>query len=286
MAKGLGKGLEGLFEDNFEEISEQKTQNTLRISDIEPNKNQPRHVFDKEALDELAASIAEHGVLQAITVRPIENGRYQIVSGERRWRASRLAGLTEIPVVIRELNDAETLEIGLIENLQREDLNAVEEALGYKELSESFGMTQQEISQRVGKSRPAIANALRLLVLPKPVLDRISSGELSAGHAKALLPLTERLSEKEIVEKVEEIISRGLSVRETENLAKAKRQLKRKGSAKSKEDIYYKEIATELSRLWGRKIEISPNRSKKGSGSICIDFYSADDFEELIKKMK
>lgn len=189
---GLGKGLDVLFAENA--IEEEGKTVSLPLSEIEPNRGQPRKQFDEEALAELAASIAQHGVLQPLLVRPIAGGSYQLVAGERRWRASRLAGLTEVPVVIREMNDQQAAELALIENLQREDLNPMEEAMGYQTLMESYGMTQEETAQAVNKSRPAVANALRLLHLPDTVRRMVSEGELSAGHAVRSSPLTRRRS--------------------------------------------------------------------------------------------
>ena len=184
---GLGKGLDALFVDNSTDHANGVV--TLRISEIEPNKNQPRKDFDENALAQLADSIAEHGVLQPLLVRPMTNGGYQLVAGERRWRASKMAGLSEVPVVVQEMTDTEAMEIGLIENLQREDLNPIEEALGYRELIDAHQMTQDMVAQRVGKSRPVVANALRLLNLPDGVVKMVRSGALSAGHARALLSI-------------------------------------------------------------------------------------------------
>lgn len=182
---GLGKGLNAIFMENESEDSNSTV--TLKISEIEPNRAQPRREFDEKALAELADSISQHGVLQPLLVRPLLDGGYQIVAGERRWRASRMAGLTEVPVVIRELSDGETMELALIENLQREDLTPVEEALGYQQLMDKYSLTQDEVSRAVGKSRPAVANALRLLNLPEEVLSLVGNGRISAGHARTLL---------------------------------------------------------------------------------------------------
>ena len=185
---GLGKGLEALFVENE---TDEITPSTLKIGEIEPNRGQPRHDFDETALAELADSIREHGVLQPLLVRPMPNGKYQIVAGERRWRASRMAGLTELPVIIRDLDEAAAMEVALIENLQRSDLNPMEEAMGYQELMQQHGYTQEQVAKRVGKSRPAVANALRLLALPEETARLVRDGKLSSGHARALLGLPE-----------------------------------------------------------------------------------------------
>ena len=214
---GLGKGLEALFVDN--NTSDIPT-TSLKLTEIEPNKEQPRKDFDDAALAELADSIREHGVLQPLLVRPMVNGRYQIVAGERRWRASRMVGLAEVPVVIREMTDTEAMELALIENLQRKDLNIIEEALGYKTLMETYGFTQEKVAQRVGKSRPVIANALRLLSLPPKVEKMVRDGQISAGHARALLSLDDP---KVIEETAGRILSQGLSVREVERLSAPKK---------------------------------------------------------------
>ena len=220
--RGLGKGLEALFADND---TADVAVSTLQIGEIEPNSEQPRREFSPEALDSLAASIREHGVLQPLVVRPRPNGRYQIVAGERRWRAARIAGLTDLPVVIRELTDEQAFEIALVENLVRADLNPIEEAMGYRTLMERFSMTQERVAQRVGRSRPAVANALRLLTLPDGVVEMLRRGDLSAGHARALLPL-EQAAASELAKR---IITQGLSVRQAEE---AVRQLMKKPAPK------------------------------------------------------
>ena len=225
MAKGLGRGLEGLFEDNAPLTDEADGKNLVfvKISDVEPSRDQPRKSFDRQTLEELASSIADRGLLQPIIVRRADGDRYRIVSGERRWRAARIAGLTEVPVIIKDLSDKEALEIGLIENLQRENLNIVEEAKGYKALIDEFSLTQEQVAEKVGKSRPAIANAMRILALPEETLDLVLEGKLSSGHARALLPLAERAeSKKKFSELVKMIIDKGLTVRDVENLAKKK----------------------------------------------------------------
>lgn len=211
---GLGKGLDALFVDN---TTDGASVTALSINEIEPNRNQPRKIFDTSALADLADSIRQYGVLQPLVVRPMPDGSYQLVAGERRWRAARMAGLSQVPVVVKELSDGETMELALIENLQREDLNAIEEASGYKELMEMFGLTQEQVSARVGRSRPAITNSLRLLSLPEGVRSLVETGELSAGHARSLLALEEP---KLIEETAREVIKKGLSVRQIEQLAK------------------------------------------------------------------
>lgn len=287
MAKGLGKGLNSLFEENETDFEEgQKELIQVPITQVEPNKAQPRKTFEKDALDELASSIAQNGMLQPIIARPLQNGQYQIVSGERRWRAARLAGLREVPVIVKELDDKTTLEIGLIENLQREDLNIVEEAKGYRVLIEEFSLTQEEVAKRVGKSRPVIANAMRILALPEKVLDLVLEGQLSSGHARALLPLQELYEPQAFIKLVEQIVQKGLTVRDVENMAKKKPGKKQK--AEDKNAIYYASLCEDLSKSWGRKFRIKSEKSAKGKekGTILIEYYSKDDFENLIEKLK
>lgn len=287
MAKGLGKGLNSLFEENETDFEEsQKELIQIPITQVEPNKAQPRKTFEKDALDELASSIAQNGMLQPIIARPLQNGQYQIVSGERRWRAARLAGLREVPVIVKELDDKTTLEIGLIENLQREDLNIVEEAKGYRVLIEEFSLTQEEVAKRVGKSRPVIANAMRILALPEKVLDLVLEGQLSSGHARALLPLQELYEPQAFIKLVEQIVQKGLTVRDVENMAKKKPGKKQK--TEDKNAIYYASLCEDLSKSWGRKFRIKSKKSAKGQekGTILIEYYSKDDFENLIEKLK
>lgn len=282
MAKGLGKGLEGLFEENTDFQSDTGSElNFIRITNIEPDKNQPRKVFNRDSLDELSASIAQHGVLQPIIVKPLENGQYRIISGERRWRAARLAGITEIPALIK--NDADeklSLEIGLIENLQREDLNIVEQARGYKTLMTDFSLTQEQIAQRMGKSRSSIANTLRILSLPDSVLQMVTDGKLSAGHARALLPLFEQKPDKEyILKEAEKIAKNGLTVRDVEKMAG---KTKKTRTTTKNKDIYTEEMERVLTSSLGRKTQISYSRKKgKTTGSLIIDFYSTEDLENL-----
>lgn len=284
-SRGLGKGLDALFADSTGISSEESGTSTVRLSEIEPNLSQPRKDFDEEALNELADSIAAHGVLQPLLIRPTKNGMYQIVAGERRWRAARLAGLSEVPALIRELSDEETDQIALIENLQREDLNAVETAEGYKSLMDKYGMTQEQLSEAVGKSRPAVANTLRILNLPKSVLPLVSSGKLSAGHAKAILSAPEEKRE----ELARIIVSGELSVREAEKMAaKAGRETPEKPKRKKDsfpKDKFYREMQVAMTTELGRPFKITEN--EKG-GTIELPFYSkeelADFCERILKK--
>lgn len=280
MAKkgGLGRGLDALFAEND---TAQGGVVSLKITEIEPNKNQPRKEFDEAALAELAQSISLHGVLQPLLVKPMTNGRYLLVAGERRWRASRMAGLSVVPVIIREMDEKEVAEISLIENLQREDLNPVDEALGYKELMDAYALTQDEVAKRVGKSRPAIANALRLLVLPDDVLDMLSKGRISAGHARALLSFPE---ESDISAAAKMIEKKGLSVRETEKLSKSEKAQKDKAStAKVKNsDTYYDEMQLALTEQLGKKVSVSYAGNK---GVLQIEFYSKEELSHLAEKL-
>jgi ParB family chromosome partitioning protein len=279
MAKktGLGKGLSELFIDNATEELGSSSAVKLKLSEIEPNKNQPRKNFDEEALAELSHSIELHGVLQPLVVRPMPDGSYQLVAGERRWRASRLAGLTEVPVVIKELTDAQVAEIALVENLQREDLDPIEEALGYKELAEKFDYTQEEISNLVGASRPAIANALRLLTLPEEVIALVSKKELSAGHARALLTLED---DKAKIELAKLVIKEDISVRETERLARKQIKVEPTGKKTKKRNPYYDEVEIALSDVLQRKVRVTKSTKK---GAIEIEFFDDEDLKKLIK---
>ena len=278
---GLGKGLDALFADNAAENG--KDVSTLRISDIEPNRDQPRKDFDEEAMLQLADSIREHGVLQPILVRPIDTDRFQIVAGERRWRASRMAGLTEIPAVVREMTEDEMMQLAMIENLQREDLNAIEEALGYKLLIDRYDMTQDEVSKRVGRSRPAIANALRLLNLPEKTAKMVRNGDLSAGHARALLSAED---ENFINELAEKIVKTGMSVREVERAVKPKTERPAKTSTTSiqleKDVLFCKEVETALTTELGRRVTVSPTAN---GGTITIEFFSQQDLGDIAKKL-
>lgn len=289
MAKrsGLGKGLNALFIDNN---TDDGSVTTLKISEVEPNKNQPRTSFGDEALRELADSIREHGVIQPLVVRPVEDGLYQIVAGERRWRASRMAGLSEVPVVIRELDESQTLEIAIIENLQREDLNVVELALGYKSLMEEHSMTQEQVAKKIGKSRSDVANTVRLLSLPESVLGHIRSGKISKGHAKALLSLEDK---KQIEEVAHKIVLDQMLVRDIEKLAKEAKETKhsvekRELSADPHETVwgrdasFYKEMELALSTELSRKVRIMPQGKKS---TIEIEFYSKKELSDIVDKI-
>ncbi len=248
--------------------------------DIEPNKEQARKQFDEAALSELADSIAQHGVLQPLLVRPIIGGGYQLIAGERRWRASRIAGLTQVPVIIKELTDDEAAVISLIENLQREDLNPIEEAYGFASLIKDFDLTQEEAARRVGKSRPAVANALRLLRLPQEVIDAVREGKLSAGHARALAAIDD---EKTAIFAAKTVMEKGLSVRETEKLVKAltaeKKEKKKKTAARNS---FFDEVELSLNNSLGRKAKVV-TKSGKESGTLEIDFYDKDDLARIAK---
>ena len=276
---GLGKGLNAIFIENDSEDNNGSV--TLKISEIEPNRSQPRKEFDEKALSELAESISKHGLLQPLLVRPLPLGGYQIVAGERRYRACRMAGITEVPVIIRELGDTETMEIALIENLQREDLTPIEEALGYQVLIDEHGFSQEEVAQSVGKSRPAIANSLRLLKLPQSILDLVSDGKISAGHARALLTLED---EKLMQELAEEIIKKDLSVRQVEKICKQKPKPE-KEEVPEKKSSFYSMVELALNESLGRKIKVSKNKGKQG-GILQIEFYSDEELTELSNKLK
>lgn len=280
---GLGKGLDALFMDN--ETADSGIV-TLRLSEIEPNRDQPRKVFSEEALNELADSIREHGVLQPLLVRPLSTGGYQLVAGERRWRASRMAGLREVPVVIRDMDEEQAMEIALIENLQREDLNAIEEASGYKLLMERYGMTQEQVAKRVGKSRPAVANALRLLNLPPRVMEMVEEGEVSPGHARALLSFEDPEQMMDVAQKVRK---GKYSVRDIEKMSKhpGEPAVEELTSAEA-EDVwgsqaaFFTEMELALSGELGRKVKIARNGN---SGILQIQFYNEDDLKELAQRL-
>lgn len=276
--KGLGRGFDAIFADNaVEEISETQSAVKLKLTDIEPNRNQPRKNFDEEALADLAHSIELHGVLQPLLVRPCPNGSYQLVAGERRWRASRMAGLTEVPVVIKELTDAQVAELALVENLQREDLDPIEEALGFKELSEKYEYTQEEISNLVGCSRPAIANALRLLTLPEEVIALISDKKLSPGHARAVMTIEDDALK---IRAANTAVKDGLSVRDTERLARSLAKEPARGKRTKKRDPYYDEVELSLSEVLKRKVRVT--KSSK-NGKLEIEFFDDEDLKKLLK---
>lgn len=275
---GLGKGLDAIFIEN--DTEESNSTITLKISEIEPNREQPRKNFNEESLRELADSIALHGVLQPLLVRPIAGGGYQLVAGERRWRASRMAGISEVPVVIREMTDSEMTQIALIENLQREDLNSVEEALGYKLLIDSHGFTQDEVAKAVGKSRPAITNSMRLLNLPNEILEMLKDGEISAGHARALLSFND---EETMIKTAKAIIPQDLTVRDIEKFAKKQNADKKDKPEKIriKRAPIYDEVELSLNEHLSRKVKVF--NEKENKGTLEIEFYSEDDLLQLAR---
>lgn len=274
--KGLGKGLGALLGDFSEEPASDSAYRLLPIYKVEPNPDQPRHDFDEEELQALSESISVHGVIQPLTVREMSNGYYQIIAGERRWRAARMANISDVPVIVVEADDKKAMELALIENLQRQDLNPVEEALGYQSLIEEYGLTQEEAASRVGKSRPAVANALRLLGLCPEVLDMLKSGAISAGHARAVLTLK---TEKQQVEAAKKIIALSLSVRQAETLCKNMG----KPPAPKKEPVfevnYVAECEKNLSKHLGRGVKIVNGKRK---GRFELEFYGEEDLQKLL----
>lgn len=273
---GLGKGLGMLMLENTVEAT--SPNQTLAINEIVPNKEQPRKTFDEGALQELADSITQHGVLQPLLVRPLTTGGYQLIAGERRWRASRIAGLKEVPVIIRELSDTEAMEIAIIENLQREDLNPIEEAEGLQALIDKCNYTQEQVATSVGKSRPAIANSLRLLRLPEDVRQMTKRGEISAGHARALLAFDNPVIMQEIANK---IVSDKLTVRDIERLAK-RPLTDRKQKSKPRRDSFYDEVELSLSEALGTRVKVYNGRSK---GTLEIEFYTLDDLKNIANRI-
>lgn len=277
---GLGKGLSAIFMEN--ESEDKNSTVTLKIADIEPNRSQPRQDFDEAALADLANSISQHGLLQPLLVRPLIGGGYQLVAGERRWRACRMAGVNEVPVVIRELTDAETMELALIENLQREDLSPIEEALGYKTLMETYSFTQEDVSRSVGKSRPAVANVLRLLNLPDEVIAMVRNGELSAGHARTLLALKD---ETKMLELAKLAVENDASVRELERAVKKYNKAAEGQSEETetpklpKRNSFFDEVELALNEHLARKVKVCGG--EKDKGILQIEFYGADDLKEL-----
>ena len=275
-AKGLGRGLGALLGDFTDELEKKSAYQILPIYKVEPNPDQPRHDFDEEELQLLADSITVHGVIQPLTVRETGNGYYQIIAGERRWRASRLAGLSEIPAVIIEADDRKAMELALIENLQRQDLNPVEESLGYQALISEYGLTQEEAATRVGKSRPTVANALRLLHLPDSVLNLLRQGSLTSGHARAILSLK---SEKKQLEAAQKICALGLSVRQAELLCKnMSKEPKPEKEATFAVD-YVAECEKSLSKHLGRGVKIVNGKRK---GRFELEFYGQEDLQNLL----
>ena len=275
---GLGKGLNALFAEN-EVTQPQNEVTSLRIAQIEPDKDQHRKSFDPEALDELAQSISLHGLIQPIIVRPLENGNYKIIAGERRWRASKLAGLEEVPVIVREIADMEAAEIALIENLQREDLNPIDEANGYDRLICDYNITQEEVAKKVGKSRSVITNALRLLNLPPEALALLKEKKLSAGHARTLLALKDA---SQIPAVCKTVMEKGLSVRALEKLVK---QLNSPAQPKTQQelskDAYIKEAERKLTSELGRRVSIKHTPNKE-SGTLVLEYFDNDDLEEML----
>ena len=274
--KGLGKGLGALIGDFDRDYGEKSPYQLLPIYKVEPNPGQPRQDFDEEELQALADSIREHGIVQPLTVRLLDSGYYQIIAGERRWRAARIAGLSEVPAVVIEADDRKAMELALIENLQRQDLNPVEEALGYRTLMEDYGLTQEEAAKQVGKSRPAVANALRLLGLCPEVLEKLRSGELTAGHARAILTLK---SEKKQQEAAQKITALGLSVRQTELLC---RNMTREPAPEKEVSFavdYVAECEKSLSKHLGRGVKIVTGKRK---GRFELEFYGQEDLQVLL----
>ena len=278
LERGLGRGLGALLGDAALQ-SQEGGSLSLPISQVEPGLKQPRKRFDEESLQDLADSIRTHGVIQPLTVRRLASGYYQIIAGERRWRAAKIAGLTEIPAVIIEADDRKVMELGLIENLQREDLNPVEEANGYKVLIDEYGLTQEEVAQRVGKSRPAVANALRLLALPDPVHQLLEEGKLSAGHARAILAAPTGELQKKLAQKV---IAEDLSVRQTEALAKRLAAGEKEPSSPPPGPdltIYLRAAEKSLAARFGRKVNIISGKKK---GKIELEYYNPEDLNTLL----
>lgn len=274
---GLGRGLTSLFDEN---ASDNEGAVKVNINDIEPNRDQPRKDFDETALSELAESISQHGLIQPIVVKPTLDGRYSIVAGERRWRACRIAGLNEVPVVVKEADEQTLMEIALIENLQREDLNAVEEALGYRSLIDTYGLTQEEVAKKMGKSRSAVTNALRLLALNSNELEALRRGTISAGHARALLSCEdETLRAKMLLAAAD-----GASVRELEKAAAASKKAKTaKTNANEAKPTFYSEVELSLKNEMRRKVHINP--FGKGKGTLTVEFFSDDELAEFAKRL-
>ena len=278
---GLGKGMSALIYDNAMEPTSGESVR-LSINEIEPNRDQPRKIFEEQALVELSASIKEHGVLQPLLVRPMADGSYRLVAGERRYRAARMAGVTEVPVTIREMTDEEESIFALIENLHREDLNAIEESQGIKTLIDTFGFTQEEAAQKVGKSRTAVTNSLRLLNLPEDISNLVRDGKISMGHARALLSFEDAAEASRVAQLV---VKDGISVRDVERLAKSAQKTKKSPEKREKKrDIFYDEVEIALSKMLGRKVKVFV--SKGGSGTLEVEFFSKSDLEKLSKQFE
>lgn len=275
--KGLGRGLDSVFDDNLLDPAGSGT-TMLRISDIEPRKNQPRKIFDDAALSELASSIAQHGLIQPVVVRDDHTGFYSIIAGERRWRASKMAGLTEIPVVILDVDDAHAAELALIENIQRENLNPIEEAMAYRSLIEEFGLTQEQVAEKVGKNRSTVTNSMRLLNLPPEIYDLLASGQLSPGHARALLGIKDRSA---VPDAAKTVVSRELNVRDTEALVR--KLNKPEKSAEPETDTikidYRRELEVAMTRRMGRVVHIKDSGKQK---KLEITYTDNDDLQDLV----
>lgn len=277
MAKGgLGSGMDLLFEDNVSQVEVKKT---VRISEIEPNRSQPRKNFDETAISALAESIRQHGILQPLLVRPLAFGGYQIVAGERRWRAARMLGMDEVPVIVRDLSDLETAQIALIENLQREDLNPVEEALGFQKLQDDFGMKQDEISKTVGRSRSAVANSLRLLKLPEEIKDLLIDGSITAGHARALLGFSDT---EAMINAAQRAAAGMLTVRQLEKMASESEKPETEKKVPQQLESYYREMEISLHDRLGRKVQVD---FRKNKGVLMLEFYDKEDLQALAQRL-
>lgn len=277
MAKGgLGSGMDLLFEDNVSQVEVKKT---VRISEIEPNRSQPRKNFDETAISALAESIRQHGILQPLLVRPLAFGGYQIVAGERRWRAARMLGMDEVPVIVRDLSDLETAQIALIENLQREDLNPVEEALGFQKLQDDFGMKQDEISKTVGRSRSAVANSLRLLKLPEEIKELLIDGSITAGHARALLGFSDT---EAMINAAQRAAAGMLTVRQLEKMASESEKPETEKKVPQQLESYYREMEISLHDRLGRKVQVD---FRKNKGVLMLEFYDKEDLQALAQRL-
>ncbi len=272
---GLGKGIDAIFNEN---TTDNDKLITVKLTDIEPNRDQPRKSFDEAAINELADSIKEHGLLQPIIVKAQLGGTYRIIAGERRWRACRQAGLESVPVIVKEFSEQQVMEVALIENLQRQDLNAVEEALGYKTLMDTYGMTQEQVAGRVGKSRPAVANALRLLLLEKDQLDALKDGKITAGHARALLSAPDTQTKNEMFAAALD----GASVRELEKMTKQKKSQTKAKKTDGKRS-FYTEVEIALTEALHRKVKVSATGND--SGNISIEFYGDEELSDIAEKL-